>query len=105
MVDGARDGSVWIEGEKFCYIDERGEKSCANLSEVSDLVNELQTRIEDIEQEGVIGRDGDENDGSTSNEFDKIFINGYELFIQDTEPSGSDSDEGDVWIDNSEAFN
>jgi len=101
MVDGARDGSVWIEGRKFCYIDEWGEKSSANLSEVAALVSRLQDRVEDIEQSGIADDDGG---GEFTNEFDEIFINDYQLFIQDTEPAGSDSDEGDVWIDNSEAF-
>lgn len=46
-----RGGSVWIEDEQFCFIDERGDEKCMDFIEVKDRLTTLEEDVDILEDE------------------------------------------------------
>jgi hypothetical protein len=46
-----RSGSVWVENEQFCYIDERGQEQCLDFVEVRNRLTTIEEDIDTLENQ------------------------------------------------------
>jgi len=46
-----RSGSVWVEEQQFCYIDEQGEEQCLDFIEVRDRLTTIEQDIDTLENQ------------------------------------------------------
>ena len=44
----AREGSVWVEGNEFCYVDESGDKNCLSFEEVRQRMVSIDRQLESL---------------------------------------------------------
>jgi hypothetical protein len=46
-----RDGSVWIEDDFFCFIDENGDEKCLDFELVRSRLTALETDVDELEKD------------------------------------------------------
>lgn len=73
----AREGSVWIEDDSFCYIDENGDKNCLDFSEVRERLLEVESAVENVG--GLEGTDGSGEKGIIFHSSSGETINGVQV--------------------------
>lgn len=76
----AREGSVWIEEEDFCYIDENGDKNCLDFTEVRNRLLELEQSVKEID--GLEGTDGEGEKGIIFHDTSGETLDGVQVDVE-----------------------